>query len=70
MTTENKYSYIGRLFLNKDKKGETYLKGKIKHNGIDLDVVGFLNEVEIKSGADAGKKVKAFSIALSNKKVD
>jgi len=65
MSDKRKYEYIGGLYVNKSTKGDTYLKGKIKIGDTEVNVIGFLNEVEIKNGKDAGKTTKIFSLAIN-----
>ncbi len=66
MTQENKFNYIGRLFVNKSNSGKTYLKGKLELNGVEVKVVGFANELTVKNKDGVEEKVKAFSIALAD----
>lgn len=63
-----KFDYIGRLFINKSANGKVYMKGSVTVDGKTVEVVGFPNEIELKTGKNAGTKVKVISLALSTKK--
>ena len=70
MEQENKLPILA-LWVNKSKKGETYLSGKLKTKDGELDVVGFKNKKREKlkeAGDDSFEKQPSWLIYKSEPK--